>query len=1118
MTNRQMGLGVRRVALAILACAGGAGVASAAGERTHMVHRRDAVVERNAGRSTAAGGLRHAERWTEKRGAGQLPAGIAAVLRRHEEKGTAAALRRGRRPWEQLLPARPRVLRPRGLSENLTATVDSVLATWVKNYSSGLAPSTDAATVVTSDAVGNIYVVGYTTGIFTGSDYLTVKYNSAGVRQWAVTYSGPGNDYDVATSIDVDGAGNVYVTGSSFGIDTEEDYATVKYSPAGEELWAVRYDGTAHDYDAASMISVDASGFSVVTGVSSGLGSDGDYLTIKYSPTGVELWSRRYNGTGNDFDSPAGLGTDLSGSVYVSGTSIGLDSWEDFVTIKYSFAGDQVWVARYNGPGNDYDAVAAITVDIAGNSYVTGSSYNINFDADITTIKYDTFGRADWTTRYNSPDESDEIPAALVIDASRNVYVTGNSYGFGTDEDYLTLKYSATGGIRWIARYNGTGNAYDAAAAVAVDGAGSVYVTGVSTGLGTMEDMVTVKYSSLGIQLWVQRYAGPVIDYEAGVAIALDGSGNPLVCGSSYGLVSDEDVLVAKYTSAGAEQWTALYNGLGNSADEAVGVALDPAGNIYITGTSYDLQSQSDFATVKYAPSGHQLWVVRYDGPGGGEDFVSALAVDPSGNVYVTGTSYDLASGYDIVTLKYNTNGVTLWTNRYTSAGDAIDEASDLAVDGVGNVYVTGSRTDATTGADIVTLKYLAGGTQSWASIYNNSSADSTDEGYDVALDVAGNVYVTGASYRNGTDFDCLTLKYSGTGVQQWASRYNGPGNALDRGYALAVDGSGAVVMGVTGSVTSGLDFVTLRYSNSGVQQWARNYTTAGTADDIPTSLALGGGGVAYVGGTSHSPLTGYDFVLLQYAGDGTQRWVSLYDSPESDDDVVTTIALDIAGNVYASGYSFMPSTGYDYATVKFNSSGVRQWAARFDDPAQFNDEPRDIAVNSLGDVYVAGYSETEDGSVYSVVKYEAPLLTFNRSTLAFASAQVGCRREDTLIVRNPSGTNILEVQSILPTDQSFTVSPSSFLIPPRDSVRVGVRFAPLTPGVKSGWLVFHDNAVSTPDSVQLNGSGTGSGSAMLVTATHVPGWRLYALPVTMVRWRFHTPTRSATGIFAATR
>jgi uncharacterized delta-60 repeat protein len=1056
--------------------------------------RHRGVLATNAGRSTAAARLRHADRWAAKRDAGLLTPTLAQILGHQEERGTADALRGHMRPRRHLRGGKPGIMRPEGLPEGTNATVDSLLATWVTHYSSGLAPSTDAYTAVTTDAAGNIYACGYTTGIFTGDDYIAVKYNSGGALQWVATYSGPGNDYDAATAIGLDPSGNVFVTGSSFGVDGDEDFATVKYSPTGQQLWVARYDGPAHDYDAALALKVDAGGNVVVTGISTGITTDGDYTTIKYTSTGAQFWVRRYDGA-YDLDIPAGVGIDLSGNVYVSGTSVGEESWEDYVTVKYSYAGDSLWAARYDGTGNDYDAVAAMTVDISGNSYVTGTSYNLSGDADVVTVKYTTFGQRDWLNRYDSPDHSDESAASLTIDASRNVYVAGTYFGFGTAEDYLTVKYSTNGGVRWVAVYNGTGNSYDAASSVAVDASGNVLVTGLSNGLISLEDMVTVKYSSLGTQSWVQRYVGPQIDYDAGLAITVDASSNVVSVGSSYGIVTDEDALLVKYATGGTQQWAMRYNGEGNSADEAVGAALDAAGNIYVCGTSYDLESQSDFAVVKYSPAGQELWVQRYNGTGEGEDFASAIAVDATGNVYVTGTSLSILSGYDVVTLKYNTGGGLVWSNHYTSLGSAIDEAADLAIDASGNVYVTGSRTDAATGVDMLTIKYSAGGAQSWVATYNNSAADSTDEAYDIAVDGSGNVFITGASYRDGTDFDCTTIKYNSAGAQQWVARYNGPGSALDRGYALAVDGSNVVVTGVTTGGSSGHDIVTLRYSSTGTQQWARNYSGAGAGEDTPTALTLGPGGDVFVGGTTFGT-AGFDFVVLKYNNAGTQQWAALYDNAEHDDDVITTMTVDGAGNVYASGYSFLLASGYDFLTVKLNTAGVRQWTSRLDDPAQFNDEPRSIAVDASGNIYVTGYSETEDGSVFSVVKYEAPLVGLNRTTVAFPSAQVGCRLDDTVVVRNASGTNLLAVASVISSDQNFTVTPTSFSLAPHESLQVAIRFAPLTAGLKSGWLVLQHNGLSSPDSLRLTGSGTGTGTALLVNVMHQKGWRLYALPV----------------------
>src|SRR6266516_6773880 len=98
-------------------------------------------------------------------------------------------------------------------------------------------------------------------------------------------------------------------------------------------------------YDGATAIDVDDSGNVYVTGSSTGSGTGSDYATIKYDSLGQEQWVARYNGPGNDADLATGIAIDGSGNVYVTGGSAG-----DYATVKYDSAGQQQWVARYNGP------------------------------------------------------------------------------------------------------------------------------------------------------------------------------------------------------------------------------------------------------------------------------------------------------------------------------------------------------------------------------------------------------------------------------------------------------------------------------------------------------------------------------------------------------------------------------------------------------------------------------------------------------------------------------------------------------------------------------------------------------------------------------------------------
>ncbi|MGI8924556.1 MAG: SBBP repeat-containing protein [Fimbriimonadales bacterium] len=188
----------------------------------------------------------------------------------------------------------------------------------------------------------------------------------------------------------------------------------------------------------------------------------------------------------------------------------------------------------------------------------------------------------------------------------------------------------------WVARYNGPGKDFsnDSAVDVAADAQGNVYVTGYSYGSGNF-DYATVKYDSAGKEQWVARYNGANGD-DFATALATDGSGNVYVTGYSWNGSNREDYATIKYDSEGNEQWVARYHG-GSWVDKAYAVAVDPSGNVYVTGESHG-SIGSDYATIKYDSSGKEQWVAR--GPEEsvlGERAV-ALAVDASGNVYVTGT------------------------------------------------------------------------------------------------------------------------------------------------------------------------------------------------------------------------------------------------------------------------------------------------------------------------------------------------------------------------------------------------------------------------------------------------------------------------------------------------
>ena len=232
------------------------------------------------------------------------------------------------------------------------------------------------------------------------------------------------------------------MTGSSANTTGVSDYVTIKYDSAGQQLWLARYYSRPGNYpDEAYAIAVDGSGNAYVTGTSLFYTSASyDFGTIHYNSAGQQQSVARYNGSGKRDDYGTAIAVDRSGNVYVTGSSWGADTDYDYATLKYNSTGQQLWVARYDGPVSGSDYPKAIAVDSSGNVYVTGASaQTAYFDSDYATIKYDSMGQQQWVARYNGPSNLDDQAHAIALDNSGNVYVTGQSIGLVTYYDYATL-------------------------------------------------------------------------------------------------------------------------------------------------------------------------------------------------------------------------------------------------------------------------------------------------------------------------------------------------------------------------------------------------------------------------------------------------------------------------------------------------------------------------------------------------------------------------------------------------------------------------------------------------------------------------------------------------------
>lgn len=415
-------------------------------------------------------------------------------------------------------------------------------------------------------------------------------------QQWAKRYNSTGTANDYARAITFDAAGNVYVTGSA-----NNNYLTIKYSPSGDTLWKAVYSGPANDNDTPKDIYVDAAGNVYITGSSFGNSSETDYTTIKYDANGNQLWVQRYNGTNNDNDEAVSVAVDGSGNVYAGGWSSTLSGSTDFVIVKYSPSGSQLWTRTYNGTSGGNEFMSKMIIDAAGNIYAAGRSRGVSND-DFLTVKYNSSGTLQWASRLNGNGNGNDAAVSLTVDNMGNVIVTGYTLGNGTAKDYTTVKYNNAGIQQWIKNYNRVSASEDVPVGIVNDQQGNVYITGYCTGLNTTSlDYMTIAYNSNGTQLWAKSFnSGLVGADDKASSIDIDGSGNIYVTGSTISSGSDFDFGTVKYSPAGDVQWTILYENIVAVDDNAVMVKADNNGNVYVTGLSSGF-SGVDFMTVKYS-------------------------------------------------------------------------------------------------------------------------------------------------------------------------------------------------------------------------------------------------------------------------------------------------------------------------------------------------------------------------------------------------------------------------------------------------------------------------------------------------------------------------------------
>lgn len=808
-----------------------------------------------------------------------------------------------------------------------------IAETWSLDIN-GSGDYSDKFSCVIQDASGNYLAAGSTVKKSSNRDFLVVKYSNAGDTLWTFQLDGGFGGPDAVTSIKADNSGNVYFTGFAKGYYTGYDLFVGKLNSQGDSVWTRKYNYLgANDDDIPVSIALDNSGNIIVSGYSdsdpSSLVSNDDILLLKYNNSGSLLWFQRYNGANNGIDRAANAVVNSSGEIYVGGRADNGD--DDYILLKYSSAGSQLWVRNYDTGNNDRGL--ALTIDASGNCYFAGRAGN-GVDQDLLTLKYNSTGTLVYTAVYDYL--GDDRATAIAVDATGNVYVTGQSDGdAGANKifDFVTIKYNASGAQQWATRYSAPSSGDDIPLGIAFTSSGEVWVTGISdvdASTNVQNDWVTIKYSASGAQQAI-NIEGTASLADEGAACIVDAAGKAVVVGFKSLTNNQPNATIIRITTAGVKEFERNFDGQGDNQDQVNALCFSSDGSLLAAGFSYEKDLDANMCISKVSTSGALVWKKTLSGNSstGSSDNATAILCDASGNIYVTGYTKNSNAGSDFMTVKMTQAGDTVWSRKYSFQSGASDRSVAIALDPQNNIVVTGysdSDPSILTNYDFVTIKYSPTGSQLWAVRYN-SSYNADDRPVSMVVAPSGNIYIAGRSF-NGVDDDLLLVKYNSNGISQWIHTWSG-GVGDDRNTALVVDAAENCYISGRTFNGSDLDALIVKVNGTGQTAWFRTINGGGISDDRFNDLSLDASGNVYaVGQTDTDPLASIELDLLigSWSADGTSQWQQTFAAPNAFNEHANCILVKPNGVLLVGGAASNNQGNNAPLTLRFNSSGSLLW------------------------------------------------------------------------------------------------------------------------------------------------------------------------------------------------
>lgn len=382
---------------------------------------------------------------------------------------------------------------------------------WARTFD-GPGHYNDGLSDMAIDADGNAYLAGYSYSegdtATRSYDFVVLKYNTDGDLLWTSFYGGNVGYDDRPMSLKIDNFGHVYVAGYSWGIGTYANYATLKLDAGGNQMWAKRFAGG--NGEIPNEVEVDAAGNVFVTGYSnsSSAGGSEDVVTIKYNSDGTQMWLNRFDSLEHNSDEGYQLEVNSGGDIFVLAESYDFETTTTLIQKIDGTTGETSWTRPVAG----FDAGMSLApvgmrLDSEGNFILTGMLYDFSYNVDSYVVKLDPETTPLWSHTYDGPSDEDyDGDPKIALDAQDNVYLAVTSEGFA-NADIQVIKYFASGVADWTYRF---GNPFfggdvlldylrdHAQPTMFIDGQGSVLLTGSSYIPDQSTDIVVFKLEPVG--------------------------------------------------------------------------------------------------------------------------------------------------------------------------------------------------------------------------------------------------------------------------------------------------------------------------------------------------------------------------------------------------------------------------------------------------------------------------------------------------------------------------------------------------------------------------------------------------------------------------------------------